>query len=98
MKIETRTTGFSSPASDYAAERLALCDEHNPDPFFTFYFRSGLDLEDLDLRKGDIVEVSRRRDPKIEDWCVGVCQGEFVVQRFCHDSHWGVITSIIPGL
>lgn len=97
MKIETRTTGFSSPGADYVDQRLSLCDEITEDPYFTFYFKSGLSIEHLDISKGDILVVTRKRPPIGGDVCVGIKNRSFIVYEFGSgepDQHWGVIIGI----
>lgn len=91
MKIETRTTGFSSPAADYAHSRLTLCEEKLEDPYFTFYFRISPQIKmSVD---DEILIVSRKEVPKFCDTCVGVKDRKFVVYEFGQkvDSHWGVV-------
>ena len=97
MKIETRTTGFSSPGADYVDQRLSLCDEISEDPYFTFYFKAGKSIDSLDITKDDILVVTRKKDPEIGNICVGISDRSFVVYEFGSgepDHHWGVITGI----
>jgi DNA polymerase V len=99
MKIMTRTTGFASPAADYAHERLALCEDTLADPYFTFFFRVDSTLNHPGFKSGDILVVSRKAVPENGQLCVGVENSRFAVYKYGQDikSHWGVITEIMPG-
>jgi DNA polymerase V len=99
MKIMTRTTGFASPAADYAHERLALCENTLADPYFTFFFRVDSTVNHPGFKSGDILVVSRKVLAERGNLCVGVKNSRFVVYEYGQDvqSHWGVIIEILPG-
>jgi len=94
-KIKTKTTGFSSPATDYVQDRLYF-EPLGPDPYFTFFFRIGGGISYAQFSTGDVIEVNRRVEPKKGQMCVGVNElGHFVLYRFGEgnpEEHWGVIT------
>ena len=94
-KIKTKTTGFSSPATDYVQNRLHF-EPLGPDPYFTFFFRIGSGISYAQFLTGDIIEVNRKVEPKKGQMCVGVNElDHFVLYRFGEgkpEEHWGVIT------
>lgn len=94
-QVKTKTTGFSSPATDYVQDRLHF-DPLAQDPYFTFFFRVGGGISYGQFTTGDIIEVNRKVEPKEGQMCVGVTElGHFVLYRFGEgnpEEHWGVIT------
>lgn len=96
----TRTTGFASPAADYAHERLVLCDDKESDPLFTFFFRIDTGVDHSQFAPGDILAISRMAEPQTGQMCVGIQDKEFVVYEYGQvvNSHWGVITEIMSGI
>ncbi len=94
-QIKTKTTGFSSPATDYVQDRLHF-EPLGQDPYFTFFFRIGPGISYGQYSTGDIIEVNRKQEPTPGQMCVGVNElGHFVLYRFGEgnpEEHWGVIT------
>lgn len=98
LSVETKTTGFSSPATDYAERRLDVGELVAPNPLTVFYFKAGKELISELFSPGDILVVDRAEDPKTDDICLGVnSKREFAVYKYgTHDlEHWGKITWII---
>jgi DNA polymerase V len=101
LEIETRTTGFSSPATDYAEKRLDLNDLVSPNTFSTFYFQVDEKLSSKYFRPGNIIVVDRMQDPKVDDFCLGVDEdNEFVIYQFGDDKIclWGKITWVLKNI
>lgn len=101
LEIETRTTGFSSPATDYAEKRLDLNDLVAPNTFSTFYFRIDDKLTSKYFRPGNIIVVDRMQRPRSGDFCLGVdINGEFIIYQFgASDIQlWGKITWVLKNL
>jgi SOS-response transcriptional repressor LexA len=98
VKVKTRTTGFSSPATDYATNRLSL-DSHIENPYFTFFFRVGPSINFPRIKSGDVLVVDRKKDPSGGDICLGVNkEKEFALYRHGRgipEEHWGVVIKII---
>lgn len=98
LSVETRTTGFSSPAADYAEERLDIGGLVAPNPLSVFYFKVGPDLNNEFFSEGDILAIDRAEDPSEGDFCLGSNQqGEFSIYRYGSNclELWGKITWII---
>ena len=98
-RIKTRTSGFSSPATDYAKSRLKIEGIVLEDPYFTFFFRVGEGIKNSIIKTGDILIVNRKKDPVDGDICLGVNSEDFVVYRYgkvTPEDHWGVVVLIIP--
>jgi hypothetical protein len=97
-RVKTRTTGFSSPATDYATNRLSL-DGIIENPYFTFYFRVGKAINFPRIKHGDILVVDRKREISIGDICLGIdSKGDFALYRAgkgIPEEHWGVVIRII---
>lgn len=97
--VKTKTTGFSSPATDYIKGRLVIPNFSTESPYFTFFFRIGEGADIEGMIPGDIVAVDRKRIPGKGEICLGVDdEGDFVVYKFgisFPKSHWGSIVRII---
>ena len=96
--VKTRTTGFSSPATDYATSRLSLGGIIE-NPYFTFFFRVGPGINLPRIKHGDILVVDRKKDPVKGDICLGVDKSNsFALYRSgkgVPEEHWGVVVRII---
>lgn len=98
LHVETRTTGFSSPAADYAERRLDIGELIAPNPLSVFYFRVGPNISSEFFSNGDILAIDRAEDPIEGDFCLGSNeQGEFSIYRYGSNclELWGKITWII---
>jgi SOS-response transcriptional repressor LexA len=99
-RVKTRTTGFSSPATDYATSRLSL-DGMIENPYFTFFFRVGPGINFPRIKHGDILIVDRKKSISKGDICLGVDpKGDFALYRAGRgkpEEHWGVVIRIIQG-
>jgi SOS-response transcriptional repressor LexA len=97
-QVKTRTTGFSSPATDYATRRLSL-DGMIENPYFTFFFRVGPSINFPRIKFGDVLVVDRKKDPSKGDICLGVDnKNRFALYRHgkgIPEEHWGVVIRII---
>lgn len=95
LLVKTKTTGFSSPATDYAEERLDVGDLVAPNPLTVFYFKVGKELISDLFFSGDIVVVDRAEDPKYGDICLGISDDrKFSIYKYGINDleHWGKIT------
>lgn len=96
--VETKTTGFSSPAVDYAEKRLDIGELIAPNPLHIFYFKVGKELVTELFSPGDILTIDRSQTPVCGDICLGVnSAGDFSIYKFGTNNleHWGKITWII---
>lgn len=98
-KVQTRTSGFSSPATDYAKSRLSMEGIILEDPYFTFFFRVGRGIHNSIIKTGDILVINRKKDPTDGDICLGIDSNDFVIYRYgkvTPEDHWGVVILIVP--
>jgi hypothetical protein len=100
LTINTRTTGFGSPARAYAKKRLDLNELIIKDPYATFFFLWEGDSK-LGLNYGDYLVIDRSVHPNYEDLVIWVGQEKLEVDYFGNiDSKklWGTITWKISSL
>ncbi len=98
LLVETKTTGFASPAADYAEKRLDVGELIAPNPLSVYYFKVGPGIKNEHFHEGDILAIDRSEDPKEGDFCLGSnTKGEFSIYRYGIDflDLWGKITWII---
>jgi len=96
LKINTQTTGFSSPAENYANKRLDLNDLLVKDFVSTFYF--SYDGDNLpEIKNGNILVVDKSIDPKVGDFVLMVDNnGDINLYKYSGDGNvWGTITWIL---
>jgi SOS-response transcriptional repressor LexA len=99
-RVQTRTSGFSSPASDYVRSRLSIEGIKIEDPYFTFFFSIGGGIKNSIVKTGDILVVNRKKLPQEGDICLGISSDDFVLYRKgkgTPEEHWGVVVLILPG-
>lgn len=102
LGIETKTTGFSSPAVDYTEKRLEIPGLEIKDPYFTFFFRVGKTINFPTLKSGDVLVVSRSKEIQNGDVCLGINnKGEFSLYRMGNgipEEHWGVVLKVVRNV
>ena len=92
--INTKTTGFGSPARAYVGKRLDPNDLLIEDPYTTFFFQWEGE-EKFDLKWGDYLVVDRSRIPNDEDIVIYNNQEKLSVELFKNinpETLWGTIT------
>ena len=92
--INTKTTGFGSPARAYVGKRLDPNDLLIEDPYTTFFFQWEGE-EKVDLKWGDYLVVDRSRIPNDEDIVIYNNQEKLSVELFKNinpETLWGTIT------
>ena len=93
LQIETKTTGFGSPAESYVEKRLDLNQLIVDDVYTTYYFKWGSE-EKMGLKKGDILVVDRASLPKEGDLVLVENNDEIKLEIFNHQNNqiWGTVT------
>lgn len=92
--INTKTTGFGSPARAYVGRRLDPNDLIIDDPYSTFFFQWDGE-EKFDLKWGDYLVVDRGRIPTGEDVVIYNSGEKLEVDLFKNispENLWGTIT------
>lgn len=91
LKINTKTTGFRSPAEAYVSKRLDLNDLIVNDPYTTFYFKYGGDTR-WGIDTGDVLVVDRSIIPSEGD--LVLMSGDKIELEIYKNGIdiWGVIT------
>jgi hypothetical protein len=92
--INTKTTGFGSPARAYVEKRLDPKDLLIDDPYTTFFFQwSG--EEKFELKIGDYLVVDRSKIPDIDDLVVWSGEEKLELDLYKNidpEKLWGTIT------
>lgn len=98
LKINTKTTGFASPAESYVDSRLDLNDLVIYDINSTFYFKyNGNDT--LNVKKGNILVIDKSIKPNIDDLIVIILNRSFKISKYDGTQNvWGKITWILNKL
>lgn len=93
LQIETKTTGFGSPAESYVEKRLDLNQLIVDDVYTTYYFKWESE-EKMGLKKGDILVVDRASLPKEGDLVLVENNDEIKLEIFNHQNNqiWGTVT------
>lgn len=92
--INTKTTGFGSPARAYVRKRLNPNDLIIDDPYTTFFFQWEGE-EKFDLKWGDYLVVDRASVPSSEDLVIWSGSEKLQVDLFKNidpKNLWGTIT------
>lgn len=95
-KINTQTTGFTSPAENYANKRLDLNDLIVKDFVSTFYF--SYDGDDFfDIKKGNVLVVDKSVDPKTDSYVLLIdSNGDINLSKYSGEGNvWGTITWVL---
>lgn len=94
LTINTKTTGFGSPARAYVSKRLDLNELLIDDPYTTFFFQwEGEEKHGLKL--GDYLTVDRAQIPNSQDLVIYNLGEKLSVEVFenINPQHlWGTIT------
>lgn len=94
LKINTKTTGFGSPARAYVGKRLDPNDLLITDPYSTFFFQwEGADK--FDIKWGDYLVVDRGASPSSEDLVICSNDESLTVDLYKNidpEKLWGTIT------
>ena len=78
VRTTSATSGFPSPAADYAEDRIDLLHELVRNPTATFLARiQGNSMRRAGLRHGDLLLVDRSRDPSPGDTALVWTDGSF---------------------
>lgn len=94
LTINTKTTGFGSPARAYVGKRLDPNDLLIEDPYTTFFFQWEGE-EKFDLKWGDYLVVDRGKLPTDEDIVIYNSEEKLSIDLFKNinpDKLWGTIT------
>jgi DNA polymerase V len=90
FKIETETSGFSSPAETYVSERLNPSDLLMQNPMSTFFLSASGNF--MDVSDGDILVVDRSREPGFGDKVVLAKSGRLELELYSGQKEvWGVL-------
>jgi len=95
LEINSRTTGFASPAESYVDKRLDLNDLIIKDIYSTFYFRyKGEDM--FGVKDGDVLVVDKSEILKKGDIVIVVNQKSFKLEEYFGQTNvWGKITWVL---
>ena len=94
FKINTKTTGFGSPARSYVDKRLDTNDLLVKDPYCTFFFVWEGE-EKFGIKKGDHLVVDRSIYPDQDDLVLSTEEGKITVafyRQIDPKKLWGTIT------
>jgi len=95
LEINSRTTGFASPAESYVDKRLDLNDLIIKDIYSTFYFRyKGENV--FDVKDGDVLVVDKSDTPKKDDIVIVVNEKSFKLEKYLSQHNvWGKVTWVL---
>jgi DNA polymerase V len=97
ININTKTTGFGSPAESYVDKRLDLNDIIPIDIMTTYYFKYAGD-EKYGIKPNDILVVDRSLEPKPDD-IVLIKSDKIFVEKYINQSNvWGTIIWILSQI
>jgi DNA polymerase V len=95
LNINSRTTGFASPAESYVDKRLDLNELIIGDVHTTFYFRY-VGPEVFGIKNGNILVIDKSVDPIEGDLVVLTDKTCFKIKRYEGQSNlWGKISWIL---
>lgn len=93
-QINTKTTGFGSPAESYVDKRLDLNELIPLDIMSTYYFKYAGETK-LGATPGDILVVDRAIEPNEGD-LVLIKSDQIILETFNQQSNlWGTVTWIL---
>lgn len=95
LNINSRTTGFASPAESYVDKRLDLNDLIIDNVYSTFYFKY-MGPDTLGVKKGSVLVIDRAIEPQFGDLVV-------ITDKLCHKIRkyegqtnlWGKVTWVL---
>ena len=97
ININTKTTGFGSPAESYVDKRIDLNDIIPLDIMTTYYFKYAGD-DKFGIKPNDILVVDKAIEPKPDD-LVLLKSDKIVVDKYKNQSNvWGTITWILSQI
>ena len=97
-RINSRTTGFASPAESYVDKRLDLNDLIVSDIKTTFYFKYG-GVDTLGVKKGNVLVVDRKTKPNKGDLVVLTDKTCFKIREYDgQENLWGKVTWVLNKL
>jgi len=93
--INTKTSGFASPAETYVDKRLDLNELIVKDIYSTFYFKySGPNV--FGVKQGDVVVVDRSVTPNTGDLVILTDKTFFKLREYKgQDNLWGKVSWVI---
>ena len=96
LEIQTKTTGFGSPAESYVQNRLDLNQLIIQDIYTTYYFRWGGETKH-GIQKNDILVVDRATLPNEGDLVLLEFNGSITLEIFNKQNSdiWGTITWVL---
>ena len=98
LNINSRTTGFASPAESYVDKRLDLNELIVQDVHTTFYFRySGPDV--LGVKNGNVLVIDRANEPRNGDLVVLTEKSFFKIREYDGQQNlWGRVSWVLNKL
>jgi SOS-response transcriptional repressor LexA len=98
LHINSRTTGFASPAESYVNKRLDLNELIIKDVHSTFYFQySGPNV--LGVENGNVLVIDRSEEPKVGDLVVLTDKSHFKIREYDGQPNlWGRVSWILNKL
>lgn len=98
LNINSRTTGFASPAESYVDKRLDLNDLIVQNIYTTFYFRY-VGPNVFGVKNNNILVIDRSIEPKEHDLVVISDKNSFKIREYeGQDNVWGRISWIIQKI
>ncbi len=90
FSTQNLTTGFPSPADDYAGTGIDLNKELIHHPTSTFFMRAnGSSMATSGIHDGDLLIVDRSLEPKPGQIIIAAIDGHFAIKRLVH--HMGAL-------
>ena len=83
-----QVTGFSSPAGDYAQDRLHIIQRLVKDPTNTYYFEmDNNDMIQMGINRGALLVVDRSIKPRNGSIIVGYYEGEWLTRMLVSNQY-----------
>ena len=98
LNINSRTTGFASPAESYVDKRLDLNELIIKDLHTTFYFKYD-GPEVMGVKKGNVLVIDRSIEPKNGDLVILTDKSYFKLREYDGQPNlWGRVSWILKKL
>lgn len=95
LQINSRTTGFASPAESYVDKRLDLNELIISNMHTTFYFRY-MGPDSLGVKKGNILVIDKSVDPDEGDLVVLSEKSCFKIRKYERQKNlWGKVSWVL---
>lgn len=95
LKINSRTTGFASPAESYVNKRLDLNELIITNTYSTFFFRY-MGEDSLGVKQGSILVIDKSIDPTEGDLVVLTEDKTFKIRQYqSQENLWGRIAWVL---